>query len=1020
MAPELSNPVSQVSSYGLEHLVGHLHRSGRWTDLHRLLALETDDGRNAWYEAKRLDAGYVQDISIARRSIDPTQVTLAAEARYALIGASLHSRGGNSPPALLRALVASGVWSIDQGLNQVHRLIDPEDRARALVLLSEFGDSGCSVLIQEAEDLLPSIAEIGVRDAVAQAIANRYGAVGEARHAIRVVGQIQDQLLLRQTLGDLLAAHSRTLLAETNSCFDSLTPVRRLEILAGAIARAADDSSLLVDRATREWEGLRADSSASSRDAVWARVMAGVPLLPHLDGARRTNFLADAYQAIESGGAQLFLLEKLAPWLPMLTDGRAMEAVFAADYIIEEQRATALGLLAHALPAADRAEAVRRLTGKPIRPSSFLGGVVAACITLEPDRHEELAEYGLVEIEGNLGGPERSNALEMLTPKLSGRLVIRALELAGEIKEDDHRFSALQALAPRCNELDAARALLTHARRFYDPEDNRAGNEGFRRRCRLSAPALAQISRDERKAEVRPLISDLQNDQQVTLCWDGLVCLLPFIEGIQEAENTATAMCAALLEHHFLLEGFRIESYFERLPRGFHKPVLKCILNHAEVEPRNRVLAGFAPRLAAEDLKNAANYMDAIADVPTQRATIASLRELMNQEDGRGAQDVLASLLEAVSRRIGVWVEEAAQWVHVLVAERLARLGDIDRALAATDLIEAHTFLYRRSLASVASRLPPDRIYEEVERRIAGRHEAHRAGRAGRSEPGSTTAFYRGKPENLELLIRHADLDFRLKIREQTLPRDATEYGRAKHFAQFAPAIPDDRSVRIGDFLRSLVNEPSSSEFAVIEALVPFMDPSMLERCAELVDSAALDDTVVRVAFALAARDSTRFEWAVTRWGQLDKWDRVPCAVTHAGDFSRHLRAELSREVAREARARLQDRGTIFELCMAAIVPENETERVGLLCEALEAASTKPHSGEVRQNHTVIGAYLFLVLEATRLAALRVALQCGSTGFREHLLSALDGLCVAIRSATTIADMDAIGIAIDDVARWWR
>jgi len=86
MAPELSNPVFHVSSYGLKHLVGHLHRSGRWTDLHRLLALETDDGRNAWYEAKRsgLDADYVQDISIARRSIDPGGVCLSGAGHHPL------------------------------------------------------------------------------------------------------------------------------------------------------------------------------------------------------------------------------------------------------------------------------------------------------------------------------------------------------------------------------------------------------------------------------------------------------------------------------------------------------------------------------------------------------------------------------------------------------------------------------------------------------------------------------------------------------------------------------------------------------------------------------------------------------------------------------------------------------------------------------------------------------------------------------------------------------------------------
>jgi hypothetical protein len=250
-------------------------------DLHRLLALDTDNGRNAWYEAKRAsdaDADYVRDVSVAKRCIDVAHPELAVEMRYALVGASLRSRGGNAPPLLVAALVRSGGWSIAEGIQQVRRLTDAAERVRAFVLLSELGDV---LLLHDAVELLPATPGTVVRDATARAIAERYGALGESRRAIAVLGRMVDERQLREALGDLLATQAKGSIAESGALLDAMPAVRRHETLCRAIAASHGDASL-VERATREWQTLTVQSTGGSPDDLWERVIAGAPLIKHL------------------------------------------------------------------------------------------------------------------------------------------------------------------------------------------------------------------------------------------------------------------------------------------------------------------------------------------------------------------------------------------------------------------------------------------------------------------------------------------------------------------------------------------------------------------------------------------------------------------------------------------------------------------------------------------------------------------------------------------------------------------
>jgi hypothetical protein len=85
------NLLSGLSSYEYTHLTAHLIAAERAEDLHRLLNLETDSERNAWFELKDTRAdleAYLNDIQRVRGvlrsadgALDPGNLGLAV--RYA-------------------------------------------------------------------------------------------------------------------------------------------------------------------------------------------------------------------------------------------------------------------------------------------------------------------------------------------------------------------------------------------------------------------------------------------------------------------------------------------------------------------------------------------------------------------------------------------------------------------------------------------------------------------------------------------------------------------------------------------------------------------------------------------------------------------------------------------------------------------------------------------------------------------------------------------------------------------------
>lgn len=145
MADLKGNPVAHLTEYALRHLTEHLETSGRGEELHRLLALETSERRNAWHETREAVgdmAGYMADIMRGWRQAERTETTqVSLQVLYALMLSSVATLGMNVPPELIAALLKSGKWSVSTArayVNSTHELDQRlQSRVKLLPYLSQ-------------------------------------------------------------------------------------------------------------------------------------------------------------------------------------------------------------------------------------------------------------------------------------------------------------------------------------------------------------------------------------------------------------------------------------------------------------------------------------------------------------------------------------------------------------------------------------------------------------------------------------------------------------------------------------------------------------------------------------------------------------------------------------------------------------------------------------------------------------------------------------------------------------------
>ncbi len=149
--PALAERARVDDGYGLRSTAAHLIGAGRLDDLDQFLRMETGTPPvNVWHQIRDREgdiAGYQADLmrarSAAQRACEANIAAgrparfIAHEVRYALMSASIHSRGRNLSLSLLTALVESGVWSASKAIAHARDLSQPKDRALALSAFSD-------------------------------------------------------------------------------------------------------------------------------------------------------------------------------------------------------------------------------------------------------------------------------------------------------------------------------------------------------------------------------------------------------------------------------------------------------------------------------------------------------------------------------------------------------------------------------------------------------------------------------------------------------------------------------------------------------------------------------------------------------------------------------------------------------------------------------------------------------------------------------------------------------------------
>lgn len=133
----------KLSAYEVRHLVEHLAQIEGQQELRRLMSIETDGGRNHWYELKLKQGvidSYFDDLQIASE-VEGRAITgsahnagthLSSVVLYAGMRSSLVQRASNVPAALLHELAVRGIWSPEQCFRYALSQPTPERRGNAL------------------------------------------------------------------------------------------------------------------------------------------------------------------------------------------------------------------------------------------------------------------------------------------------------------------------------------------------------------------------------------------------------------------------------------------------------------------------------------------------------------------------------------------------------------------------------------------------------------------------------------------------------------------------------------------------------------------------------------------------------------------------------------------------------------------------------------------------------------------------------------------------------------------------
>ncbi|MCK4792265.1 MAG: hypothetical protein KAV87_51520 [Desulfobacteraceae bacterium] len=314
---------SDCDEYGLRYLSAHLEFSGQIEALHRLLASETSDKRNVWYEAKESigdTEGYFNDIMRAWQLAEKAYISTAQHAevgryiglqiRYALIISSLNSLSTDIPPSLLSALVERGVWSPIQALTKARLKTRSSEKADALTKLAPHLSEP---LLKSALQIAQAIQGQRERGAALAGLIPWLAELGHAQEALNITRAIDYQFHRAAALVGLVRHLPLSLLPEAQQ-------------IAIELEFAGDRAKALTAIAPRLSDPLKTEILRKALESVRAiepkpwgedsqKVIALIALASHLNGPLLHEALGIAYKihyGFERGKALAGLIPRLA------------------------------------------------------------------------------------------------------------------------------------------------------------------------------------------------------------------------------------------------------------------------------------------------------------------------------------------------------------------------------------------------------------------------------------------------------------------------------------------------------------------------------------------------------------------------------------------------------------------------------------------------------------------------------------------------------------------------------------
>jgi hypothetical protein len=500
-------PTGPADGYFHRHLVAHLEAANDHAEVHRLLGLETTEGRSAWYEARdRIGEfdGYAENVKAAAK----TSRSFGLQARYALISASLNDLARRMPAELLALLIAEGAprWTPASALQRV-RYGTEEEIATSLSTLAPYLPA---TALAQAIEIADSFRDDALR-------ATALGALGrgamrlsdpQAEAALKAVLALLEGIAPALRLGPLLAM-----------AFGSPMPEGPRQAVAAAAMRAAEGSPLATVAAAQAF------GAPPSREVVNAalaevdeiedagsRLDARLRMFDYVAEQHRAAVtdaaLADA-AALGDGGSIGLATARVLPLLPLDRRRALAEQTFARCAVWADHGPATLVMLAASLDDARREaalqQAVAAAASKDYNSWTTLEfeAMLDQGSALPSAWHVRLLRDVLASV-GRMGNPYwRARAIArvaadtaVLPEAAQAEVLNAALREAERIEENEFRGHALAAVALRSSEpkrTGVVRAALSAA--------DRVGDEQIQSELFAAlAPRVAPLQRELRDA----------------------------------------------------------------------------------------------------------------------------------------------------------------------------------------------------------------------------------------------------------------------------------------------------------------------------------------------------------------------------------------------------------------------------------------------------------------------------------------------------------------------------------------